>query len=146
MRACTMDDSLAIEAELPAPVGRAWAALTSPAAVAAWWGGHVRLEPRPGGRLHERWTDERGRAVVTTGVVTRLEPPTLLEMTWSDDDRPGETRVAFALEERAGGRSLLRLEHRGWDALPAVGRRELIEAHAAGWRRHVRSLCEHLGR
>ncbi len=146
MRVQTTDDRLLIETELAVPVERVWAALTSPAAVSEWWGDHVRLAPYVGGELREHWTDASGRRIVTTGVVTRCDPPTSLEMAWSDDDWPGETNVLFTLRARDGDRSMLRLEHRGWHALPAERRRTLIEEHAAGWRRHMRSLRAYLQR
>ena len=146
MKVQTTDDRLLIEVELAVPREQAWAALTSPAAIAIWWGEHVRLSAHAGGKLREDWTDAAGRNVATTGVVTRCEPPTLLEMTWSDDDWPGETRVLFVLDEHDDDRSSLRLEHRGWEALPAERRRSLIDAHALGWRRHMRSLCAYLER
>ena len=41
MRVQTTDDRLLIEIELAVPVERAWAALTSPAAICDWWGQHV---------------------------------------------------------------------------------------------------------
>ena len=144
MRVETSDDRLLIEIELAVPVGQVWAALTSPAAICAWWGDYVRMDPRVGGTLREEWADASGREVVTAGVVTRLDPPTLLEMTWADDDWPGETTVRFALATPDGGGTLLSLEHRGWHALPADRRRRLIDEHAAGWRHHVRSLRSYL--
>ena len=146
MRVQTTDDRLLIEIELAVPVERAWAALTSPAAISDWWGQHVQLAPYVGGALREHWTDASGRTVTTTGVVTRCDPPTVLEMSWSDHDWSGETQVRFALEERTGDQSCLCLEHRGWSELPAEGRQRLIDEHAAGWRHHLQSLCSHLNR
>ena len=146
MRVQTTDDRLLIEIEWAVPVEQVWAALTSPTAVAEWWGDHVHFVPQVGGELREEWTDAAGREIVTTGVMTRWDPPRSLEMTWSDDDWPGETKVLFTLEERDGDRSILRLEHRGWQALPAERRRRLIDEHAAGWRRHLESLGSYLQR
>ncbi len=142
----TTDDRLFVETEFAVPVEQVWAALTSPAAVAEWWGDHVRFAPQVGGELREQWTDASGQEIVTTGVVTRWDPPSSLEMTWADDDWPGETQVLFTLEERDGSRSILRLEHRGWQALPAERRRRLIDEHAAGWCRHLESLGSYLQR
>ena len=146
MRVQTTDDRLLVEIELAVPVAQVWAALTSPAAIADWWGDRVRFAPQVGGELREQWKDASGREIVTTGVVTRIDPPTSLETTWSDDDWPGATQVLFTLEERDGDRSILRLEHRGWQALPAERRRKLIDEHAAGWRRHLESLSSYLRR
>ena len=146
MRMQTTDDRLRIVAEIAVPVERVWIALTSPDAISAWWGDHVQLAPRVGGALREAWTDASGRPVATTGVVTRCEPPTLLQLTWSDDDWPAETHVRFALQKLADDRSSLVLEHWGWEALPAQHRRRLIEEHAAGWARHLQALRSYLER
>ena len=144
MRVQKTDDRLVIELELPVQVEQAWAALTSPAAVSNWWGEHVHLEPYLGGEFREHWTDAAGREVVTTGVITRSDPPISLETTWRDEDWPAETNVLFALTERNGDQSILRLEHRGWDALAAEGRHRLIDEHTAGWRGHMQSLYSYL--
>ncbi len=146
MRVQTTDDRLLLEVELPVPVEQAWATLTSPAAISDWWGDHVRLAADVGGELREHWTDASGREVATTGVVTRCDPPTAWDMTWSDDDWPGESKVSFTLRERDRDQSVLCLEHRGWHALPAERRRSLIDEHAAGWRRHMQSLASYLQR
>ncbi|MDP8922098.1 MAG: SRPBCC domain-containing protein [Chloroflexota bacterium] len=142
----TTDTRLRVEVELAAPVDRAWVALTAPDALSEWWGNYVRLAPEVGGELREEWTDDTGRVVVTTGIVMRCEPPVSLAMTWADEDWPGATTVAFTLAEHGGGRTVLRLEHAGWDALPVDRRRALIEAHAAGWRDHLESLRSYLRR
>ena len=82
MRVQTTGDRLLVEIELAVPVAQVWAALTSPAAIADWWGDHVRFAPEVGGELREQWTDASGRDIVTTGVVTRWDPPRSLDMTW----------------------------------------------------------------
>jgi uncharacterized protein YndB with AHSA1/START domain len=146
MRVETDGQRIVLEIALPVLPERVWAALVSPEAVAAWWGDHVRLVAEPGGELRERWRDGSGREVVTAGTVQRCEPPRLLETSWADDDWPGETVVRFGLRAAAGGGCVLRLEHAGWENLPAERRRELIEAHAAGWGGHLRSLAAYLKR
>ncbi len=142
----TTDDRLRIEVELVVPVERAWSSLTSPDAIAAWWGDHVRLVPRVGGTFREAWTNASGRAITTTGVVTKCEPPAILELTWSDDDWPTATSVRFALQQLAADRSSLSLEHCGWEVLPAERRRRLIDEHAAGWASHLQALRSYLER
>jgi uncharacterized protein YndB with AHSA1/START domain len=114
--------------------------LTEQRHVARWWGEHVDLDARPGGRLVETWVDD-GRVVVTSGEVTRCEPPRALEMSWADEGWPSPTSVAFRLAEHEGGTRLV-LEHTGWDVHPAGERQALIDAHVAGWSRHLGRLAE----
>ena len=77
----------------------------------------VSLDARPGGRLTERWTDDGGREVITSGEVVRLAAPRMLELTWADDDWDGSTRVLFQLAQ-ATDATRLTLTHSGWEALP----------------------------
>jgi uncharacterized protein YndB with AHSA1/START domain len=140
----TTADRLLIEVDLSVPVERVWAAFTSPAAIAARWGEHVRLVPRRGGELRETGTDAAGRPVVTRGTVTRFDPPRALAMSRADDDRPEDTNVLVALEGRAHGGTRLRREPGGWQVLPEVRRDTLIEQHARGWRHHLDGPRAHL--
>ncbi len=137
----TTGDRIHIEVDLPVPPARAWALLTEKQHIANWWGDHVDLHARPGGKLLERWS-AGGREVVTAGVVTRCDPPVVLEMTWTDDDWPADTRVGFRLSEY-GDQTRLVLDHSGWSVHPAGGREELIAAHAAGWSRYLARLAEY---
>lgn len=146
MKVGTTADRIVIEYDFRAGPEQVWSALTSKDAVSAWWGGHVTLEPRTGGAFREEWTDEAGRKVVTTGTVQRLEPPELLEFSWADDDWPQPTQVIISLEPASDVKTMLRLEHRGWPALPGDARQQLIERHAAGWHHHLRALEAYLGR
>ena len=113
------------EIELPVPVDRAWAALTDPQVIARWLTCQdVAFDARPGGsyRLFD------GDA---TGVVTRVQPRTLLEYTWIMAGwPPGATPslVRWELSPASGGkRTRLRLTH---SALPDQPTRD---AHDAGW-------------
>ena len=132
-------DGIRIEVDLSVPPAWAWALLTERQHVANWWGGHVELEARPGGRLVETWSDG-GREVVTSGDVTRCDPPLALEMTWADHDWPGDTRVGFHLSEHGAGTRLV-LDHAGWGVHPAGERQRLIEAHAGGWSQALARLA-----
>ena len=53
------------------------------------------------------------------------------------------TEVALRLEPAPAG-TRLTLEHRGWDRFPPPLGRELLEQHAAGWTRHMRSFGAYL--
>ena len=139
----TDDDALVLAIALAAPPARVWSALTEPAQIHAWWGDYVTLDARPGGRFVERWTLPGGSGVTTMGTVTRVEPEKLLELNWADEDWPASTTVRFEIEPLATG-CRLRVEHRGWTALPAGERGEVMEDHAAGWTRHLKSLAAYL--
>ena len=64
----------------------------------------------------------------TSGLVTRWDPPNLLEYTWQWRDEP-ESRVRFELEAANDG-TALRLVHR---LLPAGGK----EDYGPGWEAHL---------
>jgi uncharacterized protein YndB with AHSA1/START domain len=137
----TTDDSIRVEVSLAATPHQAWSLLTEKQHISNWWGDHVSLEARLGGKLLERWSDN-GRQVVTSGEVTQCRPPSVLEMTWADDDWPGNTKVAFDLSTDAGGTRLV-LEHSGWRIHPVANRWRLIDAHADGWSRYLKKLVEY---
>ena len=114
----TSANRIVIRVEIGAPRDRVWQALTDGERIAQWWGDHVSLDARPGGRLTEHWTDAGGREVVTSGEVARLIASRTLELTWADDDWDEPTRVIFRLEEAADDATRLTLEHSGWEAFP----------------------------
>ncbi len=134
-------DSIRIEVDLSVPPVRAWTLLTERQHVANWWGGHVELQARLGGKLVETWSDG-GREVITSGEVTRCDPPRALEMTWADHDWPGDTRVGFHLSEHAAGTRLV-LDHSGWGVHPAGEQQRLIDAHAGGWSQSLARLADY---
>jgi uncharacterized protein YndB with AHSA1/START domain len=146
MKVGTTADRILIEYDFGKHPKQVWAALTSPEAIAGWWGDHVSLTPKTGGAFREEWVDEAGREVVTSGVVNRCEAPELLEFSWADDDWPHATHVALILEPLSAEKTRLRLEHRGWSGLPAEKQQRLIEKHAAGWHHHLRALEAYLER
>jgi uncharacterized protein YndB with AHSA1/START domain len=137
------EDTLVLAIALPATTARIWSALTDPEEIHAWWGDYVSLDARPGGRFVERWTDQGGSGVTTSGVVTRAVPEKLLELTWADEGWIATTTVAFEIQPLASG-CRLRLEHRGWAGLPEDERAELMEDYAAGWTRQLQRLAVHL--
>jgi len=134
----TTEDDIRIEARLAVSPQHAWSLITQKEHIAHWWGNHVILEAKPKGKLEERWSDG-GRQIVTSGEVIRCQPPSVLEMTWADDDWPGDTRVAFHLSGHDDATRLV-LEHSGWRVHRGAIRRSLIDAHAAGWSQYVKAL------
>ena len=129
-------DEIRLEQEAAASPARVWEALIRPA---LWWNDGVTLDPVLGGRFFEPWTDG-GVAHRTFGIITEVDPPHLLAMSWKDQDWSFETAVAITI---SGGdnKTLVSLRHRGWDAAPADARARLIADHRSGWSRHLRSLA-----
>jgi uncharacterized protein YndB with AHSA1/START domain len=73
---------LRFERQLRHPVEQVWDALTSPAQLAQWFApGEIELTL--GGRVYLAFTD--GDSVID-GRVTAIEPPRMLEFTWTDKD------------------------------------------------------------
>lgn len=132
--------SLLLTRVLPAPPIVVWRLLVQPR---TWWGEHVSLDARPGGRFRETWADDRGRITVTSGTVSRCEAPLLLELSWADDDWTASTVLRIVLAPRHDGTDL-HLVHEGWDRLPAAGRTALMQAHEAGWNHHLDNLARAL--
>jgi uncharacterized protein YndB with AHSA1/START domain len=72
--------TLRFQRHLAHPIERVWAALTEPARLLDWWG-DAQIDLVEGGRFTLRWlnTDAQGNGVTLRAVITRLEPPHLLE-------------------------------------------------------------------
>lgn len=92
------------------------------------------------GQIVERSAD--GQAAVW-GTVTRWEPPSLVAFSWHPGqpaDRASHVEVSFT--RAAPGRTMVRLEHTGWDAFadPAAARAE----YDHGWPRVLDRYQEHL--
>ena len=142
MKTVATGDRIRSEVDTAVPRHRAWAFLTEARHVANRWGDRVTLQARLGNRLVKRCSDGH-QAVATSGGVTRRDPPGVLEMTRADDDWRARTEVAFGTSERGDG-TRLALDHPGRGAHPAGERQRLIEAHAAGWSRHLARLADHV--
>ena len=87
------------------------------------------LEPRVGGRLYERTADGRE---ADWGEVLVWEPPRRVVIAWQPNptaDAPTEIDVRFS---RAGGETLVELEHRGWERLGELAAQARGE-YANGW-------------
>jgi DNA-binding transcriptional ArsR family regulator/uncharacterized protein YndB with AHSA1/START domain len=124
-----------LEVGIDAAPGRVYDALTGD--IAAWWGAPylcdaeqataITLEATVGGRLFERWGDEGG---ALWGIVTRVKQGTHLRIEGSMGlQDPVAAVVDFELEERDGGKTLLRMYHK------AVGdmSEETARGYQGGW-------------
>jgi len=105
---------------------------------ATWWPAdhtvsgapeQVALEPRLGGRIHERGPDGTEH---DWGEITLWEPPERLGYLWHlRRDRVDATEVEISF--RAGGEgTVVEIEHRGWERLGADGP-EWRERNRGGW-------------
>jgi uncharacterized protein YndB with AHSA1/START domain len=78
----------------------------------------VSLEPRLGGRIHERGPDGTEH---DWGQITVWEPPHRLGYLWHlRRDRADATDVEITFREQ-GGSTLVEIEHRGWERLGGDG-------------------------
>ncbi|GAA4557443.1 SRPBCC domain-containing protein [Pseudonocardia xishanensis] len=126
--------------------------------LAEWWpldpfsrGGSARIaavsvDRRVGGTVTEHWHDGTTH---DWGTLLAWDPPAGLTMTWTITGTPTEVELRFT---EADGRTLVDLEHRGWDRL---GPAELGEdcavpggytggAFTRGWATILDAFREHL--
>ncbi len=138
-----------LERMLPGPIGRVWAYLTESDKRGKWFASGP-MELRAGGKLEFHFhnsqlalqaepTPERFKeceGMISSGRVTRCEPPHLLSFTWGEE-QGDESEVTFELAERGGEVNMV-LTHR---RLP--NRKEMISV-ASGWHVHVGILIDQL--
>jgi uncharacterized protein len=104
-----------------------WTALTQPAHLSGWLAEVSSLDLRPGGAIELDF----GGGERMSGTLTRVEPPQVLEYTWTYTGEP-ESVVRFEIVPRARG-VLLVLEHRRLTQDDAA-------AYGAGWHAHLDAL------
>ena len=134
-------DDLVRELFLPIPIEEAWRALTEPPEMEQWFGDHVQLELRPGGRLVVGW-DETGSF---SGVVEVVEPPRRLVYRWciawnQPVDVGPTTRVEMSLIPEPGG-VVLRIRESGFASLPA----RMLDDNGGGWDQELGHLSARIG-
>jgi uncharacterized protein YndB with AHSA1/START domain len=128
--------SIDLEIDIHASVWDVWHALVTDKR-RAWWS-YLELDPRPGGRLIERWQDETGRSIITEGEILGIDAPHRLRCTWRDEEWPAATELEFELRQE-GDRTRVRLHHVGWEHLGDEGP-PLRLAHLGGWKMHLADL------
>jgi uncharacterized protein YndB with AHSA1/START domain len=118
-----------LERLLPGPIERAWAFITESDKRARWLAAGD-FDLRVGGRIELRFDNDKlspdrparaGGLHVSTGVITRLEPPHVLAHTWNSEKWQSE--VTYELAQR-GEQVQLTIVHRqlGKDfVLPVMG-------------------------
>ena len=126
-------DVLRFERRLNHPIDRVWEALTQPGELIAWWGA-AEVELVEGGRFDVRWlnTDEDGNGAERKAVITRLEPPHLIETS-------GEPHGVLRFELRPEGEGTV-LTFTSTVELPEEFRTRVL----AGWHYHLDALAEAL--
>jgi len=85
----------------------AWAAVTEPGHLSAWFGAEADLDLRPGGEARFRWPD----GTVRLAVIEVVDPPRRFSFVWDpDDDGGASTRVTFTLLQTDQGTRLVVVE------------------------------------
>jgi len=120
-----------------------WHILTDPLHMEKWWGDNVLLEPVPGGKFSEDWTDDDGAPRLSEGQVTALEPEKRLQLSWRDDGWHHETRVEFLLSPNEGGTRVY-LQHSGWEKFEdEESRRRAVDSYRDGWQALMKKFREY---
>ncbi len=148
--------SIRVVADIAASPEAVFRALTDPKEILQWWGGQGGMyqprdwesDLRPGGKW-KGWLESKGDASKMTdvdapgmtveGEYITVDPPRLLEYTWSPTwDGLIVTRVRCEIEPTSFG-SRITLTHTGFgDREGAMG------GHKEGWLRGLRGLSVHL--
>ena len=120
-------DRVGVTVFVQVPVGDAFAVFTEE--IDQWWRrgpayrlargkpGTLTLEPKLGGKLIERWGEGNSRDI---GTITTWEPPKHIVLEWrAFNFREGEVTTVELWFEASGEGTRVKLEHRGWAAIPA---------------------------
>jgi uncharacterized protein YndB with AHSA1/START domain len=129
--------------KLPVTAERAFAALTQPAELKAWFADHVEVEPHAGGAFrfwgkHTYGTPTRADA---TQQVLRWSAPHALAYTWTLHGRPSEVSLTIEPDPADATAAVVKGTH-AFAELPAIGRaKEMVDDL---WRLHHGNLLSHL--
>ena len=126
-------DTIVQQVTINAPAERIFAALTSPAQLLKWWAAegkfkatHVDVDLRPGGGWLMRVEGKGGEVSTVSGHYRKIEPPHVLEFTWTrDEENSPETLVCWELDEHDGV-TTVQVTHSG---LPT----EALRVRNSGW-------------
>jgi uncharacterized protein YndB with AHSA1/START domain len=137
-------DAIEREVILPAPPARVWAALTQADQLAAWFGTHATIDPRPGGEVVFTWDGSTGPIGSSRGVIEAIEPPSRFAFRWqSTVDAAPMTRVEFTLDAHPEG-TRLRVVESGFASLPPDLRGRTHASHVEGWQRELGELAQYV--
>ena len=119
------------------PGATVWRAIANGDERLRWWTG-LDLDPRPGGRLVERWTDDGGGEQITRGEVVAVEDGHFLRWQWADEGWEAPTEVELRVHSVPEGTRVV-VRESGWERLPDGN--TLADEHRAGWEHARGSLA-----
>jgi uncharacterized protein YndB with AHSA1/START domain len=129
--------------EVPHPPATVWAALTTAAGLASWFGEEASIDLRPGGAAQMSW--ENGFTVDMR--VERVEEPRVFGYTWQiyglPKDDPRRTYVEFTLEPVDAGTRLTVVET-GFAQLPPDAHDKAFSGNTEGWASELGELVAYL--
>jgi uncharacterized protein YndB with AHSA1/START domain len=126
--------------DVPVDIATAWASLTEPARVAAWF-----TDASPLGQAGDAYRLDFGDGSVVEGRLLELEPGHRFVYTWAwaDAEPRQETRVAWRVDPATAGRTRISLEHDGW--AEAGADEAARDDHEAYWSGYLDNLAALLG-
>ena len=129
--------------EIAHPPAKVWAALTTAAGLAAWFGSEATIDLRPGGSAWMRWPGGETAQMR----VERVEEPAVFGFTWHifglPEDDPRRTYVEFTLQPTAAGTRLTVVES-GFAQLPEDAHRKAYGGNTEGWAKELGELVAYL--
>lgn len=108
---------LQVEKELNAPIERVWQALTDKDQMKQWYFTLDDFKAEEGFQFSFPGIGNTGEKYLHRCTVYEVNRPYKLQYSWSYDNIPGFSLVAFNLSE-AGGKTILRLNHFGLETFP----------------------------
>ncbi|WP_427870610.1 SRPBCC family protein [Leucobacter luti] len=118
-----------------------WAYLSEEALRGEWWP-ELRLEPKVGGEVSERWSEGEGDDAVSrdaSGTVDVWVDGHAIGFTWRESGDPRDTAVLVTLRSQ-GYETGITVTETGFDALPSPAER--AAASQEGWAVLLRDLTE----
>ena len=139
-----------VVADIAASPEKLFRALSDPAEIPKWWGAtgayqteRCEIDLRPGGKwqtfiARPEGADKDAPQMTVGGEYITIDPPRLLEFTWSPSwDNFEVTKVRYEIEPTAAG-SRLTVIHTGFE-----GRPERANGHNEGWVRVLGWLSDY---
>ena len=129
--------------EVPHPPATVWAALTTAAGLASWFGEQATIDLRPGGAAQLEWKE----GPTADLRVERVEEPRVFGFTWGisglPDEDPRRTYVEFTLEPVGAGTRLTVVES-GFAQVPDDVHRKAYDGNTKGWASELDELRQYL--
>jgi uncharacterized protein YndB with AHSA1/START domain len=129
--------------EVPHPLAKGSAALTTAEGLGTWFGNAATIDLRPGGAAEMSWTSGDKASMR----IERVEEPTVFGFTWGisglPDDDPRRTYVEFTLEPAGTGTRLTVVES-GFAQLPEDSYDTAFNGNTDGWASELGELVEYL--